>query len=204
MKLTVRSNIRDTMRQLDKLQRQAVPAAAARALNKTATQARNQASREIKKKYAIGSRLLKRRIRITSRADTFTLRAVVTAEGKPFPLLAFNPKQVKGRKQKGTRARKGGGVKVTIKRGERKLIRGAFVAQMKSGHRGVFARGQYRNGRLVPSAGRLPITELFTLGVPQGFSDAEVEGAIVRLVREKFPGILDHELTFEIRRRGLA
>ena len=62
----------------------------------------------------------------------------------------------------------------------------------------MFARGRYSGGRFVHEKPRLPITELFTVGVPQAFGSRVVIEALQRKVREKFPGILEHEIRFAI------
>jgi len=54
------------------------------------------------------------------------------------------------------------GVSVAINRGSRSLVRSAFVATMKSGHRGVFLR---------KGKARLPIKEAFTTRVSDVFAD---------------------------------
>lgn len=74
--------------------------------------------------------------------------------GEPMPLGAFKFRQ--GKK----------GVYVTINKGNRRLIRGAFVARMRSGHVGVFARA---------GKGRLPINEMFTSRLTDLFKDSEFQ-----------------------------
>lgn len=64
----------------------------------------------------------------------------IDVRGKPVPLSKYPHRQTKK------------GVSVTVNRGKRTLIKSAFVATMRSGHKGVFIR---RGAR------RLPIDELF-------------------------------------------
>lgn len=193
--IDVRADIERAVRALTQLQRAVVPTATARALNKTAAQAKTQAARAIRDRYNISSRLIGRHIHL-HRSTPSVLTARVTAEGEKLPVLAFGARQTKR------------GVTVQIKRGARRLIRSAFIATTRSGHRGVFARGQYGGRAFVRRTQRiraypkpdLPITELFTVGVPQGFSNRLVLDALERKVRERFPALFAHEIQFALSR----
>ena len=193
--IDVRADIERAVRSLTEVQRKIVPTASSRALNKTAAQAKTQAARAIRDQYNISSRLIGRHIRL-HRSTPATLTASVSAEGEKLPVVAFGARQTKR------------GVTVQIKRGARRLIRSAFLATLRSGHRGVFARGHYSGRGFVRRTRRvrpypkpdLPITELFTVGVPQGFSNRLVLEALERKVREKFPALLAHEIQFALSR----
>lgn len=193
--IDVRADIERAIRSLTEVQRAVVPTATARALNKTAAQAKTQAAREIRNQYNISSRVIGRHIHIR-RSTPANLTASVSAEGEKLPIVAFSARQTKR------------GVTAQIKRGARRLIRSAFLATLRSGHRGVFARGRYAGRGFVRRTRRvrpypkpdLPITELFTVGVPQGFSNRLVLGALERKVREKFPSLLAHEIRFALSR----
>lgn len=63
------------------------------------------------------------------------------------------------------------GIRVTINAGKRVSLRGAFVATMKSGHRGIFVR----DGK-----SRLPIHELYSTRVFDVFKNPEVIPAVTR------------------------
>lgn len=85
--------------------------------------------------------------------------------GSPVPLIDYPHRQVGARTigSKGRRERVSGGVMVGVNKGRMKLIKSAFVAKMKSGHKGIFSRGL--DGR------RLPIHELFSSRVSDVFND---------------------------------
>jgi Prophage minor tail protein Z (GPZ) len=183
--IDVCNNIEHTVRSLTELQRSIIPAATLRALNKTAAQAKTQAGREIRQRYNIGSRELGRHISVT-RASRTSLVAIVRPSGRKLPVYAFGARQ--------TRA----GVRVTIKRGAPRVIAHAFIVRTRSGHVGVFARGRYAGKSFVHQKPRLPITELFSVGVPQAFGARVVYEALARKVREKFPAILEHEIRYAI------
>jgi hypothetical protein len=178
------------------VQRQVVPRAASRALTKAATQARTQAAREIRDRYNISARLVARQIDVT-RSTPDTLVALLKPQGSKLPVIAFQARQTRR------------GVTVQIKRGSRRLIPHAFIATMRSGHTGVFARGVYSGLSFVHRSKRLrrypkpdlPITELFTVGVPQPFASQAVLDALERKVRQRFPQLLDHEIRFDLSRQ---
>lgn len=183
--IDIRADIDRAARSLTKLQRSVIPTATARALNKTAAQAKTQAGREIRDRYNISSRVIGRLISV-SRAAKTSLTAIVKPSGRKLPVMAFQARQ------------SAAGVRVQIKRGSPKVIAHAFIVRTRSGHVGVFARGRYSGGRFVHQKPRLPITELFTVGVPQAFGSRLVIEALQRKVREKFPRILEHEIRFAI------
>lgn len=198
--ISVKHDIDRAIRDLDDMARQKVPRAAARALNKVGAQAKTQAAREIKDRYQIGTRMISKYISVARRASPSSLTVEVRAEGSPLPVLAFKARQTRK------------GVSVEIVRGRRKLISRAFIATLRSGHRGVFARTsatgasgylggsfQFRHGkgsRLRKKGNDLPIGELLTIGIPQAFSNRVVIERLDKLVRYKFPEIFRHELDF--------
>lgn len=168
--------------------------AIARALNRTASSAKSQASKEIRQVYKIGTKWIKDRIKITN-AKSGTLEARVWAEGSPIPALAF------------AKWSKRNGVTLNVK-GQRKKLPGAFMATMKSGHQGIFIRSQssrtYMAGQLQTRRQRVqawpksdtPIGEVMSVGVPTAFSNKAVINALEAKARDYFPTVLAHELKF--------
>lgn len=86
------------------------------------------------------------------------------------------------------------GVSVAINVGKRKLIKGAFLATMKSGHRGVFKR---------EGKARLPIDELFSTRVSDVFGDAGMIPAVQERAQLVFSQTFDRVLPLELRKLGL-
>jgi hypothetical protein len=161
--------------------------ATVRAINKVAAQVKTAASREIRNAgYNMKAAAIKKQITIT-KATSGRSVAVVRCSGRPIPLIEFSATMNKS------------GVTVNVKNG-RKSIQGAFIATMPTGHKGVFVRvgdlhkRAVRNGKVSWSG--LPIRELFGPGISDAFGNEIVQAALVRLVREKFPAILEHEIKF--------
>ena len=138
IQVSVEHNIDAAIKALDGMGERVIRRAAARALNRVASQVRTQAAREIKDRYRIGTRLMSKYITVARRASGSSLYVEVKAEGRPLPLMAFQARQTRK------------GVTVEIVKGNRVLMRRAFIARMKSGHEGVFARasGQGKGGYL--------------------------------------------------------
>lgn len=98
--------------------------------------------------------------------------------GEPVPVSVFSIRQTRK------------GVKVAINQGQSKIIKGAFIAQMNSGHIGVFRR----RGK-----DRLPIDETFTTRISDVFYDRntipEIQGVAERSFSSGFKRLLDLELS---------
>lgn len=90
------------------------------------------------------------------------------------------------------------GISVAINTGARSFIKSAFVATMKSGHRGVFLRSGKK---------RLPIKEAFTTRVVDVFEDAgfipRVQGRTVKVFDSSFARVLPLELAKQRVRSGV-
>lgn len=152
------------------------PAAIARALNRSATSANVVMVRAIAQDLGLKQGDVKDRIAIRS-ASPSDLRAQLIATGARIPLIKFNARERLGR---GVTARLPGG------RGQ---YPSAFIATMRSGHRGVFVR----KGRP-----RLPIAELFGPSIPRVFEKFIPVGTARAL--EQLAKNLVSEMRFALRR----
>lgn len=175
-----------------------------RSLNKIAAQAKVAAAREIKEAgYNLKAGVIKKDISVI-KAKPGSLVAVVRARGRPIGLIHWSARQ----------NRRGVSVRVL---GKRKLIKGAFIATMPTGHTGVFRnlrsekhkklsymRVEFVNGRprskgLQRSQGK--IKELFGPSIPKAFANEVVQRELHKLIKAKFPEILRHEARHALRRR---
>jgi hypothetical protein len=174
--LKVKFDDRQLMASLDSLVANQTKAVV-RALNKTAEQARTAASQEVRAAgYNIKASAIKRSFSI-KRATANTLVVTLRATGAPIAVINYSARQTSS------------GVSVNVKTG-RKILRHAFIATMKNGHRAVFERSGGKGSK------RLPIKELFGPSIPTALGNDVVEKAIMKKIREKFPQILAHELAF--------
>lgn len=102
---------------------------------------RAEASKRIRQRKRIRPSYISRALtlRRSSGSDIASMSWALRVSGEPVPLVAYPHRQTSK------------GVSVEVNRGKRTLLKGAFVATMRSGHEGVFRR----RGK-----GRLPIDEL--------------------------------------------
>jgi hypothetical protein len=122
----------------------------------------------------------------------------VVISGASFPVYAFRPTQ------------KATGVRVKIKKaGGFKLIEGAFIATMRSGHAGVYWRqwhafkkpntGPKPWGRM-PKKYRLPVHEIFTSSLPDVVGDDIPMGKILADANTNLHKNIERELNYEMSR----
>lgn len=148
------------------------------ALNKMATTVRAEAARKIGREYNIKIGAAKSQMWIT-RATKGQLTASIRVSGRPIPLVEFDARRV------------GRGVSVKVK-GARKVVAGAFIATMKTGHTGVYVR-EAAGGRRV---GRLPIRQLFSLSLPVAFTQKQIMDALLAVASARFAETLRQEVRF--------
>lgn len=185
----VRTNAGEVASQFAEAARTMRDRATMRALNEVADQAKVAAARQIRDVgYKLKISAIKKGIKV-ERATMANLRAAVIAQGRPIPLIEYSANELKGK-----------GVSVSVLNG-RKLIKGAFIATMPSGHRGVFVREENAKHKKMMTRGKpswhaLGIRELFGPAVPDGMANKEVAEAFARFVDQAFPAILDREFSF--------
>lgn len=145
-------------------------------INKTMRKARVAASKEIRKIYNIKAKDIKKALVIT-RANRNKMYADHIVTGRRLLLSYFAPRQTKK------------GVTIRIKKSSgRKVVKGAFEATMKTGHKGVFKR---------KGKSRLPIRELTTLDLPTMY-DIRAEDTFDKTVSREINKIFDHEFDFRL------
>lgn len=131
--------------QIGALQNGPMKGALKRALKKAGATAlrdmRSEASKRIRQRKRIRASYVNRAMSLTrpKGGDISDMKWALNFDGAQVPLVAYPARQTKK------------GVSVEVNRGKRTLVKGAFIATMKSGHKGVFQR----RGKA-----RLPIREL--------------------------------------------
>lgn len=192
--LRVRTNVDDVFRSIDAFVDDCRTIAAPRALTKLRDQAKTAGFRKIADIYKIGVRELDKYATLKP-ASAVSPDATITIKGKGFPLYIFQARQTRK------------GVSVTVK-GRRHVYPGTFIARLRSGRVGVFARGSYGGkgsgfvgsgqsiGRFQLGRKRLPINELFTFAPPDTLRNAEVTRAMSDRVAEQAPKVFAQEARF--------
>lgn len=149
------------------------PRAIARALNRAAVSTRTAMVRAVARDIGLPVGTVREATR-TENAIPTNLTARVIARGSRIPLIDFRARQTKS------------GVSARLAGGAGKYPH-AFIATMRSGHRGVFRRSGPR---------RLPITELHGPSIVHVFNkhrEAGIEAGEASLVKN-----LTHELRFAL------
>lgn len=112
-----------------------------------------------------------------NKSDISRLVWRMDVSGAPVPLAEFPYRQTRK------------GVSVAVNTGKRVMVKGAFVARMKSGHVGIY----HRRGKA-----RLPIDEAFTTRVSDVFNDSgmipELQAKTNAVFRNSFGRLLPVEL----------
>jgi hypothetical protein len=150
------------------------------ALNKSAVSVRAEAARLIRKRYpGFKAGEIKKSMRIV-RATRERPVAKIVVKGRRTPLIAFSAKP----------RRRGVSVSITT----RKLVRGAFIATMKSGHTGVF----WRSGKFGRRGNRKleRIEQLTSLSVPQTIEQEVVLDGLRKFALERYRIELVREIKF--------
>lgn len=161
------------------------PNAISSALNRTVTNVSSNVGKEVSKRYAIKSGVVKQTLTKT-RANRSTLSAIVESSGQLIPLDRFkvSPKTPQPKRKKP--------IKVAVKKNGMKTLLGAFVGDIHGNK--VFKREGTK---------RLPIQRLFGPSIPQMIGNEEV----VQVINEEGKATFDRRLEHEINRileRGAA
>ncbi len=160
----IQLDIQELRKDLEAMARQA-PLIMSRALNRAGVSGRTAATKAVTADTGLASRYVSREFVLDKATRTKPVVAV-TVKGARIPLIAFQargPEPSRGR---------GKGVSYRLPSG-RGRIPNAFIATMRSGHRGVFRRKpglerSKRHGR-PPTKPQLPIMELRGPSLPHVF-----------------------------------
>lgn len=155
MNVTVKVDADQVRRALDGLSEATSRRAIVRSLNRAITAGNTEAGRVVREELNLKLSAVKEAVSVRKASSSLTASIIIAP--KPVPLIDYAARQTKP------------GVTVKVKRqGGRTLVRSAFIAAMKSGHRGVFTRTS-KSGQV---SKRLPIRELFSTSVRQLFKRA--------------------------------
>lgn len=175
--VTVHFNTEQTVAAFDQLGRRG-QTALRRALKRTAVSVRTIMASAVAKD--VGIRVGSVRDEVKLRHDVEALTATISISGRRIPLIEFNasgPFPSRGR----------GSVSVRSGPAGRRKIPHAFIAQMRSGHKGIFKRTTTK---------RLPILELHGPSLPHVFAKYLPLG--VERAEEQLGKNLEHELAFAL------
>ncbi|MEF2145127.1 MAG: phage tail protein [Desulfovibrionaceae bacterium] len=173
----------------------ALPAAAARAVNKTLQGLRTDVVREVRGRYNVPAKDVRGTMSIRKAWKHNAEGVLRIRAARSVPLVRFGALP---RTPKVKRPRKGApGVSVKVlSSGGRKPLRRVFVARMRSGHVGVYERAS--------GVRALPIRELHGPSfVPYLYRD-DVHERVTDMATDRLWKHLDHEAGRELKKAGLS
>jgi len=173
----IRVNIADAIRELNLLHREIIPAATARALDRTAQNARTVAIKTIREETGLPAKLIRDRLRIRG-ANRNRLEAIITALKAAPNLSNFQARQTK----------RGVSAKAWNKR---KVYPRTFIA---NNGRTVFKR---------VGKARLPIEPVYGPSVPRTFMQRRAQQAMEATIESRFRFNFDAAVQGLLIRRGL-
>lgn len=165
----------------------AFPKAAANAINRSAEGSRTDAVKKVREEYFIQAGRVRETMEIR-RATTSDLTASVISRGRPRALSYFKIKPGKS-----TKRRPNGGVFAQVKKSGGGVIAKSFVAQMASGHVGVFNRS---------GKDPFPIEQRHGPSVAQMLGSQSVSRYVEREATRRVDERLDHEVYRMLRGYG--
>lgn len=146
---------------------------------------RTEATRIVRDEKDLKLKEVRDKIKVT--ADTSgsaigTMSWKITVDGTAIPIGDFKMRQLKK------------GVKFKANKGGWSMFKGAFIATMKNGHRGAFARKDRTGGSRVRykdkdgnrQTKQLPIKELYTSGMSAAFKDSGARDRIYGAGHDEF------------------
>jgi Prophage minor tail protein Z (GPZ) len=189
--LSIKTDFKDVQAQLNKVQFSLQGKVISAALNKVATKAKTQMTREIAAEFNLKQNEINPRLRINRARrdvanwsvtlDPFASSRNFARKGSTLNLIRFIEKsvsQAEGRRRakQGTKNQLHFQIKKT---GRRVILRGAFVAtNQRTGGTAVFAR---------TGKGRYPIEAKQTIDIPQMFNTRRINARVVSRIQQELP-----------------
>lgn len=184
MNLTIQMDMKPVSHMMKHISKQILPVATARALNKTVQAGQTVAVKQIAKHIGVKQTLVRKALHLTKAWRSKHVAVLNVISKKRLTLLQIDP-NAKQNSQ---------GVKYRSSMGS-KLLPHTFIATMKSGHRGIYAR---------LGSKRLPIVELQGPSIAHVFMQPTIQTAIHQIVAERWPTNMTHEIQFALQRKGFT
>jgi hypothetical protein len=178
--ITVKADVEEVKRWMNSLQRDKVPAAASRAINKTLANVKTESSKRIRDERALSASVVKGTLTIY-KANKAYLYGSLIASGRPIPLREYQARQTNK------------GVTVKVSPGGRKLI-------VQAGNH-AFQVGRYGDHVYIRTGkSRLPIKKLYGPSIPATFLKQKIIDAMDRVAGDNWPKRFAEELRYELSR----
>ena len=194
MTIDVRTNIQEVLARMERSKQDVVQKAIPRALNRTADMAKTAASREMRQDgYNFSAAEIKQAISIM-RATNGKLVTTLRVRRKTKSLMEFSPRESKA------------GVTVKV-HGQKKLIKGAFIGQLRNGRVGVYIEDKAAGKTILRHAKQYkrgsrggwhdyPVRKLYGPSVGGSYSTERIQQIMGRFIRDTFSERLAHEIKY--------
>jgi len=170
-----------------------LPAAAARALNKTITGLRTEVTAEVRSRYAVKAKDVRGTMRVIKAHKRNPEARLKIRTARSIPLVSFNALPRAPRTTRPAQGKPGVTVRVLASGGRKKLHK-VFVARMGSGHVGIYERTSKKS---------LPIRELYGPTFLPYLQRDTVDERITDRVNDRLWKNLEHEADRELKKAGL-
>jgi hypothetical protein len=196
-------NAHELVQNLDDLRIKQIPGAIRRAMTRTLNSGKTAMAREISRDMGLTVSYVKDQLKTAVSGDGIEgFQAKLSVSGKRIPVIEFNAKGPNGATAETPVPSRGRGAGVSAKDGGgRKRYPHAFIAQMRSGHVGVFERvgeGSRKSPRAWSK--NLPIVELKRASLAHVFEKKKPVAA--ERMREQIVKELQHEVSYALQRAG--
>ena len=192
--INVRTNIAEVLASMDSFKSDVVDKAIPRALNRTGEMARTEASRRMRDDgYNFTAAEIKQAMSLF-KATSGRLVTTIKVKRKVKSLMQFSPRESKA------------GVTVKV-HGAKKLIKGAFIGQLRNGSQGVYVEDKAAGKTVVRHAKQykrgsrggwhdFPIRKLYGPSVGGAYSSERIQEIMETMIRETFADRLAHEIKY--------
>lgn len=194
MQISVKTNIREVLARMENYKRDVVDKAVVRALNRTAEMARTQALRELREEgYNFSASEIKQAISLV-KAYAGKLSSGTRVRRQTKSLMEFSPRESKA------------GVTVKVHKG-RKLIKHAFIGQLRNGRLGVYIEDKAAGKTVLRHAKQYkrgsrggwhdyPVRKLYGPSVGGAYANERLQAIMGQLITSTFADRLQHELRY--------
>jgi len=193
-----KQSVKDIQRKFkDHLSQKEILKSTAYAINMTAKRVQGHIRQQIRKEYTIKNKYLSdkkndfAKISKMAAGQQNRLYAHVSFSYKTVPMIAFKHTGTPGSKRP---------VTVTIKKGQTKVFKHAFVRVMRSGREGIFAQGKYADKKFSYDKDSKTITELKTASPFTMTFNKEIQPKINTYVAKELPGRLQAMLEKKLKK----
>ena len=166
-----------------------------RAANRTAQGMKTQMVKHARARFSVSTEDVRKTLWVR-KATSGGMTAEVCSSGRPLPLFRFKVSPKRAISSKGIKPSKRRKPRVSVGRNRTMIFKKSFVAEMDTGHVGVFHRVKNREN------GEVKIKEFYGPSTPQMLRSRAVTQAIEATARDRFKRELAHQVEWILKKNG--